>query len=81
MKTTFIFSLLTVILLFHCTIVFAQEPPPPPPGGGHGGGGNQGGSAPLGSGIGILLALGAAYGSKKLYSLKAKEKVSWEELT
>jgi hypothetical protein len=47
--------------------LLAQVPPPPP--GGHGQGGNQpaGGGAPIGSGIGILLALGAAYGGKKIY--------------
>lgn len=46
---------------------FAQVPPPPPSG--HGSGGNQpaGGGAPVGSGIGILIALGAAYGGKKVY--------------
>ncbi len=47
---------------------FAQVPPPPPSG--HGSGGNQpasGGGAPVGSGIGILMALGAAYGGKKVY--------------
>jgi len=44
----------------------AQDPPPPPPG--HGTGGNvPGGGAPIAGGIGILLALGAAYGGKKVY--------------
>ena len=48
---------------------FAQVPPPPP-GGGHGSTGNQeGGGAPIGSGIGILLTLGAAYGGKKVYKV------------
>lgn len=79
MKQTFVLLLVTFTLLFQCETVFAQEPPPPPPGGGHGGGGNQGGSAPIGSGIGILLALGVAYGSKKLYALSTKGKVSDEE--
>jgi hypothetical protein len=55
---------------------FADEPldnPPPPPGGGHGGGGNTG--APIDGGLGILLALGAGYGSFKLYkSRKAEDK-------
>jgi len=46
--------------------VFAQVPPPPPPG--HGSTGNQpGGNAPIGGGLFILMALGAAYGGKKLY--------------
>lgn len=50
------------------TLLYAQAPPPPS--GGHSQGGNQtsGGSAPIGGGIGILLALGAAYGGKKIYS-------------
>ncbi len=48
--------------------LLAQAPPPPPAD--HGEGGNQpaGGGAPIGSGIGILLALGAAYGGRKLYT-------------
>jgi len=55
------------------TNLLAQAPPPPPPD--HGSTGNQnGGSAPVGSGIFILLGLGAAYGGKKLYDLK-KEKL------
>lgn len=53
---------------------FAQVPPPPPSG--HGSGGNQpadGGGAPIGSGISILLALGAAYGGKKFFEVKSEE--------
>ncbi len=45
---------------------FAQAPPPPPPD--HGSTGNQnGGNAPIGSGLAILMGLGLAYGGKKLY--------------
>ena len=33
-----------------------------------------GGSAPLGTGIGILLALGGAYGAKKVYDIRKKPK-------
>ena len=49
--------------------------PPPPPGGGHGQGGNQnpGGGAPIGSGIAILLSLGAAWGGKKVYTAFKEE--------
>ncbi len=48
---------------------FAQVPPPPP-NGGHGQSGNQnGGSAPIGGGMFILLGLGAAYGGRKLYRM------------
>ncbi len=47
--------------------LLAQAPPPPPAD--HGEGGNQpaGGSGSLTGGIGILMALGAAYGGRKLY--------------
>jgi hypothetical protein len=47
-----------------------SQVPPPPPSGGHGQSGNQqsGGGAPIGGGLGILLALGAAYGGKKVLS-------------
>lgn len=49
-------------------IAFTQPPPPPPE---HGSGGNNapaGGMAPVGSGLVLMLGLGAAYGGKKLYS-------------
>lgn len=47
--------------------LMAQAPPPPP--GDHGGTGNApaGGNGSLTGGIGILMALGAAYGGRKLY--------------
>lgn len=71
--------LLTIVFLFAGTFIFqsiADEPldsPPPPPGGGHGGGGNSQG-APIDGGLGILLALGAGYGSFKLFKKKPEEK-------
>ncbi len=53
--------------------LFAQEPPPPP--GGHGETGNQDPrGAPIDGGLGILLALGAAYGGYKIYKNKKGEK-------
>lgn len=53
------------------SFLFAQDPPPPPPGS-HGQTNNQpgGGAAPIGSGIAILLALGAGYGVKKVYDAR-----------
>ncbi|MBE0639660.1 MAG: hypothetical protein IH598_14170 [Bacteroidales bacterium] len=56
------------------TPTFAQDPPPPPPGG-HGGTGNQppGGGTPIGSGLVILLSLGAAYGGKQVYEMRKRE--------
>ena len=58
--------LATVLGLTISSATFAQAPPPPPPA--HGETGNQnGGNAPIGSGLFILIGLGAAYGGKKLY--------------
>ena len=64
-KTTLLFC----IILFATDNAVAQLSPPPPPGQ-HGSSNNQttGGDAPVGTGIGILLALGAAYGGKKVYN-------------
>ncbi|MBZ0242763.1 MAG: hypothetical protein K8F24_06090 [Bacteroidales bacterium] len=69
MKKLIIAALFLLSISFTTSELYAQAPPPPP-GGGHGAGGNQpagGGNAPIGGGLGILLALGAAYGGKKLY--------------
>jgi hypothetical protein len=62
-KTSISLFLLLFILTF-ATPVMAGSPPPPPPA--HGNGGNvPGGGAPIGEGLIILVALGAAYGYKK----------------
>ncbi len=59
-------ALLVVIGLTVSLDGIAQPPPPPSS---HGETGNQsGGDAPIGGGLFILLALGAVYGSKKLYN-------------
>lgn len=70
LKTTDMKKLLTatviVISIFAGGKLSAQAPPPPPPE--HGETGNQnGGNAPIGSGIAILLGLGIAYGGFKGY--------------
>ncbi len=74
------FKILTITLLIVVVSLFtndlnAQTDPPPPPPSGHGGSTNQppGGGAPIGSGLFILIGLGAAYGAKKLHA-KKKEK-------
>ncbi len=55
---------LLFLLLAFATPVLAGSPPPPPPG--HGTNGNvPGGGAPIGEGLIILVAMGAAYGYKK----------------
>jgi len=68
MKKNIVTILLFGSLLFIGHNMVAQDPPPPPSGG-HGQSGNStnGGGAPIGGGVGILLALGAAYGGKKIY--------------
>ena len=64
--------LVITMLALATTSLFAQAPPPPPPG--HGETGNQnGGNAPIGSGLFLLLGLGVAYGGKKLYDMKKKK--------
>jgi hypothetical protein len=66
-----IYILLSVAFLFAMTLLInpaqAQEPPHPPTSG-HGSTGNQSpnGSAPVGGGIGILVAFGMAYASRKI---------------
>lgn len=59
--------------MFHSMADMPLDAPPPPPGGGHGGGGNQQG-APIDGGLTILLALGASYGTRKLYLIRKVEK-------
>ncbi len=77
MKTNLIKSLIFSGLFILSIGAFAQVPPPPPAGG-HGESGNQeGGGAPIGSGIGILLSMGAAYGARKIYIFR-KEKEELE---
>jgi len=64
----FIATLAIVATLAVTGMVHAQAPPPP----GHGQSGDQrpGGGAPIAGGLGILLALGAAYGAKKVYDAR-----------
>jgi len=65
----------TFIIVLMVSIAYTMEaPPPPPPGGasgtGHNSGNSQGGSAPIGGGLFILLGLGAAYGGRKVYNMR-----------
>lgn len=68
MKTYLRNLIITAIFTLASSTLIAQGPPPPPSSG-HGSGGNQpaGGGAPIEGGLGILLALGAAYGARKAY--------------
>jgi hypothetical protein len=55
-------------------VTASAPPPPPPPPGGPGGGDNPigGGAAPIGSGIVMLISMGAAYGAKKVYDARKR---------
>jgi len=68
----FAISFLICFAALLTTDVQADDPPPPPP---HGETGNvPGGGAPIGSGLVILLSLGAGYGAKKFYNYRKKKK-------
>ena len=68
-------TLLIAITTFITSNAKAAGPPPPPPN--HGTRGSvPGGGAPIGSGLFILLGLGAAYGGVKGYKFYQKKKKS-----
>ena len=63
-------TLILTLFLGWGLVAMAQSPPPPPSE--HGrlsnqAAGSNGGNAPIGGGIAILLSLGAAWGGKKVY--------------
>ena len=69
-----IFKALLVLTISLSSFTLLAQGPPPPPSGGHGGSGNvNGGNAPIGGGLFVLLGLGAAYGGRKLYLLNKEE--------
>jgi hypothetical protein len=73
-------NILTVSLFLSLAILFTnglsaqtETPAAPPPPQTHGVGGEiPGGGAPVGEGLIFLLAMGAAYGTKKLYKSRKK---------
>jgi hypothetical protein len=66
-------SLFILVWIFSVTSATAQSQPPPAPDT-HGGANNvPGGGAPIGGGLTLLLAMGAAYGAKKVYQFKNKQ--------
>lgn len=75
MKKKSIKWLVTIGLIISMQSLLAQGGPPPPPGDPTVGG-PVGGSAALGSGVGMLLLMGAVYGGKKVYKfLKERQKM------
>lgn len=69
---------LTLIVLFIAMMpLLAQDPPPPPTQGTNTGtnGPPIGGGAPIGSGLLLLVGMGAAYGGKKVYDIRKRKLV------
>jgi hypothetical protein len=74
MKKAIKIALLTVFFIT-LTVAFNSVIGQPMPGGDPSGGGTNppvGGYAPIGSGLIILLAMGAGYGTKKVYDARKK---------
>jgi hypothetical protein len=63
--------LVGLLIIVPVIITSASSPPPPPPGPGTG---EEpiGGAAPIGSGLVLLISMGAAYGAKKVYNARKK---------
>lgn len=71
-KTIFNLILVGLLIIVPVIIVSASAPPPPPPPGGPGSDIPIGGSAPIGSGLVMLISMGIAYGSKKIYNARKR---------
>ena len=68
--------ILSAVFIFAIGALSAQTPPPPNGNGGDptsSGNTPVGGGAPIGSGVAILLVLGAGYGGKKVYDYKKRK--------
>jgi hypothetical protein len=65
------FAFVTAIIFASSTFLLAQGPPNPP-GDPSLQGPPVGGSAPIGSGIGIMLMLAGGYGARKVYDMRKK---------
>jgi len=64
--------ILSIFLMMSGFALFAQAPPTPPENPSNGGGGPVGGGAPIGSGLVLLIAMAAGYGSKKVYNARKR---------
>jgi hypothetical protein len=70
-----IFNLIITGLFITLPVIIASAsapPPPPPPGGPDTGDSPIGGAAPIGSGLIMLVSMGAAYGAKKVFDARKK---------
>ena len=70
MKKTLKLLLIAGIFLSLPLLSLAQAPPHPNGGNVPGGNTPVGGGAPIDGGLSIMLLLGAAYGSRKIYQMK-----------
>ena len=71
-KAIFNLILVGLLIIVPVIIVSASAPPPPPPGPGGTDDPIGGGTAPIGSGIVMLISMGAAYGAKKVYDARKR---------
>ena len=78
MKKIVISIIIAAGLFITPLLTIAQQTSPSDPSGSPEAGPPLGGSAPIGGGLGILLALGAAYGGKKVYHYLQDEKEELE---
>ena len=73
-------AMMSLMLSALCITHIAKADPPQPPQNGHGQTGNgTPAGAPIDGGLGILLAMGAAYGGKKLYKARKEKSKETEE--
>lgn len=77
-KIKAIFAIVVVSLFFAVSGAYAGTNPSDPPGAPQAGDQPIGGGAPVGSGLAILLSLGAGYGAKKAYNYYKKDKEELE---
>ena len=78
MKKIIITFVSAAVISFIPMLTFGQQTSPSDPGGSPEAGPPLWGNAPVGGGLGILLALGAAYGGKKVYNYFQDEKEELE---
>jgi hypothetical protein len=78
MKRNFRIILIAAFLVTSPLLMLAQNPPHPnggnAPSAGNGNG-PVGGGAPIGGGMVVMLALGAAYGARKVYQMRSTASV------
>jgi hypothetical protein len=71
-------QILFLAIIILASLQLSAQGPPPPPGDPSSGGEIVGGGAPIGSGIAILLSLGAAYCGRKVYKYWQDQKEELE---